>query len=111
MKTTEKTKRSFYLFSVDILKGLAIFPMVIGHCLQWYDITLVLNFVNSHIIITALVAIGLMVFPLFLFVYGFNQSNSFLRRKKMENQSKIRGKALKRTLILIMANRHIMWLT
>ena len=96
-----KDKQTFYLVSVDILKGLAIFPMVIGHCLQWYDINLVLNFVNNHIIITTLIAIGLVVFPLFLFIYGFNQTNSFLRHKYLKDRSKVRKKAVKRTLILI----------
>jgi hypothetical protein len=75
--------------------------MVIGHSLQWWDISLVMNYADSHILITLLISIGLMVFPLFLFIYGFNQSNSFLRRKKVNNQPKVRLKALKRALILI----------
>ncbi len=94
-------KKPLYLVSIDILKGLAIFPMVIGHSLQWWDISLAMNYADSHILITLLISIGLMVFPLFLFIYGFNQSNSFLRSRNMNNQTKVKEKALKRALVLI----------
>jgi len=101
MEKIEHVKKPFYLVSIDILKGLAIFPMVIGHSLQWWDISLAMNYADGPIIITLLMTIGLMVFPLFLFIYGFNQSNSFLRRRKVNNRQKIRTRALKRALMLI----------
>ena len=101
-KIENRKKNPFYLVSIDILKGLAIFPMVIGHCLQWWDFSLFVNFADSQIIITLLISIGLMVFPLFLFIYGFNQCNSFLRRRNSKNQPEVRKKALKRALILIL---------
>ncbi|MCK4848097.1 MAG: hypothetical protein KAT16_03655 [Candidatus Heimdallarchaeota archaeon] len=101
MKKVENMKKPFYMVSIDILKGLAIFPMVIGHSLQWWDFSLVMNYADSHIIITLLVSIGLMVFPLFLFIYGFNQTNSFLRRK-LNNQQEVRIRAMKRAFMLIL---------
>ncbi|MHA1945030.1 MAG: acyltransferase family protein [Candidatus Hodarchaeales archaeon] len=101
-KIENRKKNPFYLVSIDILKGLAIFPMVIGHCLQWWDYSLVLNYVDSHIIIMLLISIGLMVFPLFLFIYGFNVCNSFLRRRNLKNQPEVRKKALKGALILFL---------
>ena len=101
MEKSKNVKKPFYLVSIDILKGLAIFPMVIGHSLQWYDFSLVLNYADSHILITLLIFIGLMVFPLFLFIFGFNQSNSFLRRRRLYNQPKVRARTLKKALVLV----------
>ncbi|MHA2224422.1 MAG: hypothetical protein ACXAC8_04420 [Candidatus Hodarchaeales archaeon] len=71
-----------YLFTIDLMKGLIIFPMIITHGLGWWKPSLVFQYENSSIFVIILTISGLMVFPCYLFIYGFNQVNSLLRKDK-----------------------------
>ncbi|MHA1228858.1 MAG: hypothetical protein ACTSR2_13490 [Candidatus Hodarchaeales archaeon] len=109
---TLKQKKQ-YLLSVDIMKGIAIFPMVIGHSLQWWNRTLVNNYDQSDsLFIITIIVIGLMVLPLFLFVYGFNQTNSFLRWENSQKKKQITSHTCRRSLIFLLLasiSQLIMW--
>lgn len=90
----------FYLLSVDILKGIAIFPMILGHSVGWWDQDLSRNYEEGSLAIIIILITGLMVFPCFLFLYGFNQVNSFLKNQRNDSyHTEIRSHALKRTCI------------
>ncbi|MFX0183943.1 MAG: hypothetical protein ACFE95_12740 [Candidatus Hodarchaeota archaeon] len=103
MKTDIKTQKGrFYLVTVDLLKGIIIFPMILGHGVQWYYQTLAIKYEEGSFAVFVIIATGLLVFPCFLFIYGFNLINSFLRHgKDASNHSKVRGRALKRSLIFL----------
>jgi len=101
----EIRRKQHYLLSIDILKGLAVFPMVIGHSLQWWDRSFVNNYEqNASLIPLIAIVIGLMVLPLFLFIYGFNQTNSFFRHNKNPNgkTKEIRVHAIKRGILFLL---------
>ena len=80
--------------TVDVLKGVAIFPMIFGHAIGWWDSNLVRNYETGSFFIILIMVTGVMVFPCFLYVSGFNQVNSILRkgfekptRQKMRNRT------------------------
>ena len=97
-----KGKR-FYLITVDILKGLAIFPMIFGHAIGWWDANLAKNYETGSILIILIMATGVMVFPCFLYLSGFNQVNSILRKGlEKPTRQKVRTRTLKRSLIFFL---------
>lgn len=78
--------------------------MIITHGMIWYDYPAVLNWDQGGVsLIWFLVTlIGLfLTFPLFLFVNGFNQVNSFLRYSNSEKHVLARDRALKRGFIFL----------
>ncbi|MHA2225410.1 MAG: hypothetical protein ACXAC8_09410 [Candidatus Hodarchaeales archaeon] len=94
-------KKRFYLVTVDLLKGVAIFPMIIGHAYIWWDLPRVLNWEQGSLIIKLLVIFGSMVFPCFLFLLSFNQVNSFLIRRENSSLNELRIRTIKRGLVYI----------
>jgi len=103
MKTDIKTQKDrFYLVTVDLLKGIVIFPMILGHGVQWYYQTLAIKYEEGSLAVFVIIATGLVVFPCFLFIYGFNLINSFLRKgKDTSNHPNIKIRAIKRSLIFL----------
>ena len=95
----ERIQSRKYLLSLDLLKGIAVLFMVIGHSIQWWDRSLANNYESSSFPIFFIISFGLMVFPLFLFVYGFNQANSFLYRSLIGDKKKIRSRIIRRAVI------------
>lgn len=60
------------------------------------------NYEESGLLVTIIMILGLMVFPCFLFIYGFNQVNSFLKRGgNISNRHKIRSHAIKRSIVFL----------
>lgn len=89
-----------YLLTVDILKGLAIFPMIFGHSIGWWNRELSMHYEEGSLAVVSIWFTGLMVFPCFLYLYGFNQVNSFLRQDEdVSNYYEIRLHAVKRSII------------
>lgn len=102
MSTNQKISNDrFYLISVDLLKGLAIFPMILGHGVQWYYGTLAIRYEEGSLAVFFIIVTGLIVFPCFLFLYGFNLTNSFLRKGTDPSDNGIRIRAIKRSLIFL----------
>ncbi|MHA2245817.1 MAG: hypothetical protein ACXADY_12700 [Candidatus Hodarchaeales archaeon] len=92
----------FYLITVDMLKGLVIFPMIFGHGVGWWDRDLSRNYEKGSLAIMIIWITGLMVFPCFLFISGFNNVNSFLKnRKNNSRHKKIRLHTIKRSIIFL----------
>ena len=90
----------FYLIAVDLLQGVIIFPMIIGHAIIWWDPSFPLMWPDVGI----LYLFGLfafMVFPCFLFFYGLNTTNSLLRRNEVDTRHNARVRLLKRTIIFL----------
>lgn len=103
MQTDIKPQKGrFYLVTVDLLKGIVIFPMILGHGVQWYYQTLAIKYEEGSLAVFVIIATGLVVFPCFLFIYGFNLINSFLRKgKDISIHPNIRVRAIKRSLIFL----------
>jgi len=104
MRTDLKSgiSNQFYLVSIDLLKGIAIFPMVLGHAVQWYYRTLAIRYEESSLAVFVIISTGLVVFPGFLFIYGFNLVNSFLHRgRDPSSHHNIRIRTIKRSLIFL----------
>ncbi|MFX0125694.1 MAG: acyltransferase family protein [Candidatus Hodarchaeota archaeon] len=110
---TESSQKPFYVYSVDLLKGIVLFLMIFGHALLWYNRPLAytwdkgeelfLLFSNSGehtLVFFWLITIAFMVFPCFFYVYGFNQANSFLRQGPEADRSKVRSRSIRRAIIL-----------
>ncbi len=90
----------FYLLTVDILKGLVIFPMIFGHGVGWWDRDLSRNYEKGSLAIIIIWITGLMVFPCFLFISGFNHVNSFLRKRGDNSRHyEIRSHTIKQSII------------
>ncbi|MFX1516109.1 MAG: hypothetical protein ACFFC6_07365 [Promethearchaeota archaeon] len=93
----------FYLLSVDILKGMAVFPMLFSHSVGWWNETLSRNYDTlGSFAVVFIWFTGLMVFPCFLFIYGFNQVNSFIRKKENSSSYDIRSHAIKRSIVFFL---------
>jgi hypothetical protein len=76
--------------------------MILGHSVQWYYQTLAIRYEEGSLAVFVIIATGLVVFPCFLFIYGFNVINSFLRKgKDTSNHPNIRIRAIKRGLIFL----------
>jgi hypothetical protein len=110
---TEGSQKPFYVYSVDLIKGVVLFFMIFGHALLWYDRSraydwdkgkdVFLFFSNSGentLVFFWLITIAFMVFPCFFYVYGFNAANSLLRQGPGADRSKIRSRSIKRVIIL-----------
>ncbi|MFW9998046.1 MAG: hypothetical protein ACFFD4_38745, partial [Candidatus Odinarchaeota archaeon] len=100
-QNTVKKQKQFYLLTVDLLQGLVLFPMIIGHGILWWNPTSVLDFSNwenNSFLITATIVTGLLVFPCFVFLYGFNQVNSLLRKSSFLDFHTIRTRIVKKSL-------------
>ncbi|MHA2203749.1 MAG: hypothetical protein ACW991_08675, partial [Candidatus Hodarchaeales archaeon] len=97
--TSNFRQERIYLLTVDILKGIAIFPMIFSHSVGWWDSDLARNYEGGSIAIVIIWVTGLMVFPCFLYLYGFNQVNSFLRRRDTSSRNESRSHAIKRSII------------
>jgi len=112
MYKPEKIQNRKYLLSLDLLKGTAVLFMVIGHSIQWWNRSLANNYESSSFPIFIIISIGLIVFPLFLFIYGFNQANSLLHRSTAEEKGRIRNRVLRRAAIftlLASLGQFVMW--
>ncbi len=97
VQATETKK--FYLVSTDILQGISIFIMVIGHTCIWWDGTLDEQYPNLPILPFILLLIAFLVPPGFLFWYTFNSVNSLLRKKDKNEAVEVRSRLLKRAVI------------
>ena len=97
-------QKRFYLFTVDLLKGIAIFPMILGHSMGWWNLELSKSYDTSgDLIIIIIWVTGLLVFPCFLYLYGFNQTNSFLIKSGDSTASqKIRSDSIRRSAIFFL---------
>ncbi|MHA2246956.1 MAG: acyltransferase family protein [Candidatus Hodarchaeales archaeon] len=94
-------RKSFYLATVDILQGVSIFLMIIGHVMLWWDPTTDSRWPDINFPAALTIAIALPAHPGFLFIYGFNVVNSLLRKEKSE-RSETRFRLLKRTIIFFL---------
>ncbi|MFX0182709.1 MAG: acyltransferase family protein [Candidatus Hodarchaeota archaeon] len=101
IKKNEKQKR-FYLVTVDILQGISVFFMVMGHTGIWWDSELDTQWPNVPFFFWALITIALVVPPGFLFWYAFNTTNSLLRRHEKTERLHSRSRLLKRTIIFFL---------
>jgi len=101
IKQNEVQKR-FYLVTVDILQGLAVFIMVMGHTSIWWDSELDAQWPNVPFLFWVLITIALVVPPGFLFWYAFNTTNSLLRRREKNEHLHSRNRLLKRTMIFFL---------
>ena len=112
---TEGSQKPFYVYSVDLIKGIVLFIMIFGHALLWYDRPrayawdkgkeLFLIFSNTGektLMLFWFITIAFMVFPCFFYVYGFNAANSLLRQGPGADRSKIRNRSIKRVIILFL---------
>ncbi len=80
LENSELYEKRSYFITVDILKGLAIFPMIFGHSIGWWDSQLPRNYETGSLLLGFIIITGVMVFPCFLFFAGFNQVNSLLKK-------------------------------
>ena len=110
---TESSDKPFYVYSIDLAKGIVLIPMIFGHALLWYDRTrsyawdkgtkLFLLFSNSGentLVIFWFWTLCFMVFPCFFYVYGFNAANSLIRQGPGADRVKVRSRSLRRAIIL-----------
>ncbi|UCG02527.1 MAG: acyltransferase family protein [Candidatus Heimdallarchaeota archaeon] len=110
---TESSQKPFYVYSVDLAKGIVLFFMIFGHALLWYDrprayawdkgTELFLLFSNTGentLVFFWLITIAFMVFPCFFYVYGFNAANSLLRQGPGADRAKVRSRSLRRAIVL-----------
>jgi hypothetical protein len=128
---TEATQKPFYIYSVDLAKGIVLFFMIFGHALLWYDrprayawdkgTELFLLFSNAGentLVFFWLITIAFMVFPCFFYVYGFNAANSLIRQGPGADRAKVRSRSLRRAIILFIVGSFgqsimalVVWLT
>ncbi|MFX1254107.1 MAG: hypothetical protein ACFFCZ_21015, partial [Promethearchaeota archaeon] len=102
-KNENPQNKRFYLVSVDLLQGVCLFLMIFGHGLLWWDRSKALNWdTNGIFSVFFVLGIGLMNYPGFLFLYGFNIVNSILRKSNISNRPKLRSRLLRKGIILAM---------
>lgn len=100
LENSELYEKRSYFITVDILKGLAIFPMIFGHSIGWWDSQLPRNYETGSLLLGFIIITGVMVFPCFLFFAGFNQVNSLLKKGLIpSNRRQIRSRTIKRSFI------------
>jgi len=97
--TNNDMKRRFYIVTVDILQGISVFIMVMGHTGLWWDIELDIKWPNVPFLLWVLFTVALVVPPGFLFWYAFNTVNSLLRRTEATERLESRSRLIKRTII------------
>lgn len=100
MNNNEKNeKKSFYLITIDFLQGFYLYIMIFGHGVLWWDRPLGLAFDSSNNWIVHIgIAVGLLVFPVFLFLYGLNTMHSFLKSSSVANRPKVRSRVIRKSL-------------
>ena len=101
-KDLKTEQKRFYLASVDILQGLAIFLMVIAHTAIWWDNLIDEKWPNVPFFVAITGAAALLVPPTFFFIYSFNVQNSLLRKGNESERRKNRHRLLKRTIIFLL---------
>ncbi|MFW9854699.1 MAG: hypothetical protein ACFFFG_06545 [Candidatus Thorarchaeota archaeon] len=94
MEPGAQRAKKFHLITVDILQGIIVFPMISGHGLFWYAPDLALNYETGGFLVFLTMLIGLFGIPCYVFLNGFNQVNSFLRKPTIN-----RGKTVKRIFL------------
>ncbi|MFX0085585.1 MAG: acyltransferase family protein [Candidatus Hodarchaeota archaeon] len=101
--SVEPKKKRFYLISVDILQGLAIFPMIFGHSIGWWNSYLSSYYETGSLAIIIIMTTGILVFPCYLYLSGFNQVNSILRKRIEDSDRKqIVSRTIKRSAIFFL---------
>ncbi|MFX0170817.1 MAG: hypothetical protein ACFE9L_02750 [Candidatus Hodarchaeota archaeon] len=95
-------QKRFYLVTVDILQGLSVFIMVMGHTGLWWDSELDARWPNVPFLFWLLLTVALVVPPGFLFWYAFNTTNSLLRKKTKNERLDSRYRLLKKTVIFFL---------
>ncbi|MFX0094817.1 MAG: hypothetical protein ACFFBD_23985, partial [Candidatus Hodarchaeota archaeon] len=106
MSTNEGQKKGFYLVSVDVIQGFFLFVMMFGHGIHWWDKSILHVWDTPDYIFTSiftfglfiLTAIGNTLFPFFLFLYGFNNANSLVRKAKTSNWNVLRERLILKSL-------------
>ncbi len=102
MNNNLKTERKrFYLATVDILQGVSIFLMVVGHAMLWWDPSIDTKWPGITPFGSVFIGIALLAHPCFFFIYGFNVVNSLLRKEESERRE-TRHRLLKRTIIFFL---------
>ena len=92
----------FYLLTTDLLQGISIFIMVIGHTGLWWDSSLDTKYPNLPLLPLLLIIIAFIVPPGFLFWYSFNSVNSLLQRQSESERSEARSRLIKRAIIFFL---------
>lgn len=102
----QSIQKRFYLQSVDVIQGILVLMFIWGHTLVWWRYEITINFHNAFTdptvrgVVYILLGMGMGIFPYFMFLFAFNQTNSLLRRGKDPNERKvIRWKYINRALI------------
>ena len=85
-KDLKTEQKRFYLATVDILQGVSIFLMIIGHVMLWWDPSIDSRWPDITLPAALIIAIALPAHPGFLFIYGFNVVNSLLRKEESERR-------------------------
>ncbi|MFX0092058.1 MAG: hypothetical protein ACFFBD_09885, partial [Candidatus Hodarchaeota archaeon] len=97
-------KKRFYLVSVDFIQGFLLFIMIFGHALLWWNRPLALAWdTGDSIVIFFLIGVGLMVFPYFLFFYGFNTVNSLLKKDVVSNRPVLRLRLIRKNIFFALS--------
>ncbi|MFX0015279.1 MAG: hypothetical protein ACFFB2_09265 [Promethearchaeota archaeon] len=102
MTSPKTSQKRFYLVSVDILQGLSIFLMVMGHTLFWWDDLFNTNWPDIEFTVALVIAIAIVAHPCFFFIYSFNVGNSLLLKETDIERRKTRHRLIKRTIIFIL---------
>ena len=97
--TVSEPKKHFYIATTDILQGISIFFMIIGHTGLWWDGKLDEQWPNLPFAAWLLLVIAFVVPPGFLFWYSFNSANSLLRKTSSSDRAVSRDRLLKRSII------------
>ena len=97
--TVSEPKKHFYIATTDILQGISIFFMIIGHTGLWWDGKLDEQWPNLPFAAWLLLVIAFVVPPGFLFWYSFNSVNSLLRKTSSSDRAVSRDRLLKRSII------------
>ncbi|MHA2304626.1 MAG: hypothetical protein ACXACU_04470 [Candidatus Hodarchaeales archaeon] len=97
---TKKEKR-FYLVTTDFLQGIGLILMIIGHAGHWWDHDLARSWPHLEFWSNSIIWWGFLVFPMFLFVYGFNTTNSLLKRDSLDAQNQQSIRLIKRSIIFV----------
>lgn len=100
-KSEPKKEKRFYLVTTDILQGIGLILMMIGHAGHWWDHELARSWPHLEFWSNFIISWGFLVFPMFLFVYGFNTTNSLLKRDSLDAQNQQSIRLIKRSIIFV----------
>ncbi|MFX1252368.1 MAG: hypothetical protein ACFFCZ_12255 [Promethearchaeota archaeon] len=112
-------KQSFYLISVDVIQGFLLFIMMFGHGIHWWNKSILYIWDTEAYIFSSVSSFGVFIitffgnigFPLFLFLYTFNTTNSLIRKDKISNRSKLRLRLINKSIIFAMFGFILQFLT